>query len=255
MRNIWRNSLYQCAFFFPIPASPARLPFPASACDRMRSSISFGIAGLSHVHYDAVVAATAATATAACNLEAENRENRRVKMKRGSSQGKWGNVFSTHIYIHSFCTRACTRAKQSLLVRKQLAPEGSLPHFRPFIPLTVFPLCLSLSLSRGESPCRSCLRIRSDLKRLRCRKTTCIRPSRGVNWTLSRQTIRLGEITSQLFSFASRGWMAESIECGLLSIALYSSAADAAFLPFYCATGESFFKDRKKKTRSRPALV
>lgn len=167
-------------------------------------------------------------------------------MKRGSSQGKWGNVSSTHIYIHSFCTRACTRAKQSL-VRKQLAPEGSLPHFRPFIPLTVFPSA-PLFLSHGESPCRSCPRIRSDLKRLRCRKTTCMRPSRGVNWTLSRQTIRLGEITSQLFSFESRGWTVESIECGLLSIALYSSAVNAGFLLFYCATGESFFKDRKKNS-------
>lgn len=144
----------------------------------MRASISFGIAGLSHVHYDAAVAATAATATAACNLGAENRENRRVKMKRGSSQGKWGIVSSTHIYTtRSFCTRARTRAKQSLLVRKQLAPEGSLPHFRPFIPLTVFP-CLSFSLSPGRATAnlRATLvpRIRSDFKWLRCRKTTCI---------------------------------------------------------------------------------
>jgi len=61
------------------------------------------------VHYDAAVAATV---TAACNLGAENRENRRVKMKRGSSQGKWGNVSSTHIYIHSTCTRASTRARR-----------------------------------------------------------------------------------------------------------------------------------------------
>lgn len=38
----------------------------------------------------------------------------------------------------------------------------------------------------------------------------------------------------------------ESIECGLLSIALYSFAADAALLPFYCTTGENFFKDHKK---------
>lgn len=163
--------------------------------------------------------------TAACNRGAENRENRRVKMKRGSSQGKWGIISSTHIYIHTrnFCTRACIGARQSLLVRKQLATEGSFPHFRPFIPFTVFP-CLSYSLIavHGESPCHSCPRIRSDLKRLRCRKTTCMRSSHGVNWTLSRQTIRLGEITSQLFSFGSRGWTVKSIECGLLSIALYS---------------------------------
>jgi len=38
----------------------------------------------------------------------------------------------------------------------------------------------------------------------------------------------------------------ESIECGLLSIALYSSAAGAAFLSFYCTTVVSFFEDRKK---------
>lgn len=67
------------------------------ACDRICASISFGIVGLSRVHYDAAVAATAATA--ACNLEAENRENRRVKMKRGSSQGKWGNAFPRCISI------------------------------------------------------------------------------------------------------------------------------------------------------------
>lgn len=58
-------------------------------------SVSLG----SLVHYDAAVAATAATA--ACNLEVENRENRRVKMKRGSSQGKWGNAFPRCISIYS----------------------------------------------------------------------------------------------------------------------------------------------------------
>lgn len=95
----------------------------------------------------------------------------------------------------------------ALLVRKQLAPEESLPHFRPFIPLTVFPRFSRLCHC---APYRSCPRMRFDLKRLRCRTTTCMQQSRRVNWTLSRQTIQLDEITSRLFSFGSREWPVES---------------------------------------------
>lgn len=183
MRNIWRNTCYQFALFHPsLPTTP--LPSSASVCDRIRASISFGIAGLSlsHVHYDAAVAATAATATAACNLGAENRENRRVKMKRGSSQGKWGNVSSTHIYIgvsaHAPVHVQTSRCLyENSWLRKEAYPISDLSSR-----LLFFPASLSLTVVvHSESPCRSCPRIRSDLKRLRCRKTTCMQPSHGVN--------------------------------------------------------------------------
>lgn len=128
------------------------------------------------MHYDAAVAATAAMATAACNLGAENRENRRVKMKRGSSQGKWGIVSSTHIYIHGVSAHAPAHVQSSRCLyenswlRKEAYPISDLSSR-----LLFFPASLSLSWPyHGESPCHSCPRIRSDFKWLRCRKTTCI---------------------------------------------------------------------------------
>lgn len=143
----------------------------------MRASISFGIAGLSHVHYDAAVAATAAMATAACNLGAENRENRRVKMKRGSSQGKWGIVSSAHIYIHTEFLHTRTHTCKAVAACTKTAGSGrKLTPFPTFHPAYCFSLPLFLSPGRATANLRATLvpRIRSDFKWLRCRKTTCI---------------------------------------------------------------------------------
>lgn len=169
-------------FFLPLPSHLSRSP--ASACDRIRASISLGIAGLSHVHYDAAVAATAATATAACNRGAENRENRRVKMKRGSSQGKWGNVSSRRISIHGISAHASAHSQRKAVAActKTAGYGRKLSPFPTFHPVYCFspPLLLPRARGRISVPLLSPNTL-PDLKRLRCRKTTCMQPSRGVN--------------------------------------------------------------------------
>lgn len=130
-------------------------------------SVSLG----SLVHYDAAVAATAATA--ACNLEVENRENRRVKMKRGSSQGKWGNAFPRCISIYSVSAHACTyvhtymHSHTDVACTKTAGFGRKLTPFPTFHSAYCFSLLLIAALLYNESPCRFCPRIRSDLKRLR----------------------------------------------------------------------------------------
>lgn len=116
------------------------------ACDRICASISFGIVGLSRVHYDAAVAATAATA--ACNLEVENRENRRVKMKRGSSQGKWGNAFSRCISIYRVSAHACTYVHMYMHAHTDVACTKTAGFGRKLTPFPTFhsAYCFSLLL-------------------------------------------------------------------------------------------------------------
>lgn len=63
-----------------------------------RTSFALGESSLTCITSAAAVA-TVATGTAPCNLAAENRVNRKVKMKLGTSQGKWSNVSPTHIYV------------------------------------------------------------------------------------------------------------------------------------------------------------
>lgn len=105
--------------------------------------------------------------------------------------------------------------------------------------LTPFPTfhsayCFSLPLTtaplHNESPCRFYPRIRSDLKRLRCRRTSCMQQLQG-------ELIGLYHV--------KRFGLGERVR--LLSIALYSSAVDAVFLPFYCAISESLSLNIVKK--------
>jgi len=102
------------------------------------------------VHYDT---AAVATATATCNLGAENRENRRVKMKRGSSQGKWGIVSSTHIYIgtQEFLHTRLYTCKAVAVCTKTAGSGRKLTPFPTFHPAYCFSLPLLLSPSHARN--------------------------------------------------------------------------------------------------------
>lgn len=152
-------------------------------------------------------------------------------MKRGSSQGKWGNVSPTHsytyacphmlahlTYVHIRTVSVRARIHRAPVWRACTKTAGFGRKLTPF-PTFHSVHCFSLRIAamphytQGISVvCHACPRVRFDFERLRYRRSARTRQLREVNWTLSRQTVRHGEITSQLFSFGSRAWMAGGIE-------------------------------------------
>lgn len=141
-----------------------------------------------------------------------------------------------HIYIQVFCTRGCTYLYMHVPAHTDIDCTKTAGFGRKLIPFPTFhsAYCFSLLLItaplHNESPCRSCPRMHSDLKRLRYRRTSCMQQLRG-------ELIGLYHV--KRFGSGERA--------RLLSIALYSSAVDAVFLPFYCTTGESLSLDIVKK--------